>query len=727
MPNQELDRAVDVLRVALLADRAGPSDTELLDRFRQRGDESAFAALVRRHGATVLSACRRILSDPADVDDAFQATFLVLFRKIRTAHGPTIGTWLRAVAHRIAVRARSDSHRRALREKAAAGCREQVAAPCHDLSWRDTVAILHEELDQLPEVYRRVLLLCYLSGQSRDEAATNLGLSIGAVKGRLERGRKMLESRLARRGIGLSAGVIALVAGNSAPAAVPSWTLVFQTARTVGGTAKPAVLALTTGAYPMLTMAWKSIAGTLIAGSLVILATRGSGPDQPQSGQTAESLTRIDVPDGPKIDKPASNKLTENRAAAGKSLEDLADEAVPKRPQSDVGKLLNRLEKLEFLSEEWAQTMRALIQLGPNATPELIAELDTTNDQRMLSCLGFVARGIGDKRIVPALIRAFPKAYDRKMPSDMGPCGAKDPDLLAFMMKHDNRRGKGESGYAFGRPINEIRTALQDLTGARNGEDELVFVFSSQDSPPRQQFLQRSLFHKCAERWAKWWQLHWKEYVSDAYYPRVRLAPFTFEESNQAAGLPGGQKSKIYGRFSARLEPAHKPDGQSEFLQHTFQDLETGRISQLPDFLRSAEGEPERTEDILAWAATEGFDLMCTQYRVPGQSEPVYVLRGLGLAAWQIDGEQKRTLEADISTDKPLKVGRRTDSLLAPFDAATGRHMTDKPATFLFRTREGTYGAIVVGVDAATTSSPMRQFNYHLIAGKVVIAEAPGP
>jgi RNA polymerase sigma factor (sigma-70 family) len=726
VPDVELNRTVGALRVALLADRAGPSDTELLDRFRLHRDEAAFAALIRRHGATVLAACRQVLPDPADLDDAFQATFLLLFRKIRTAHGPTIGSWLHAVAHRIAVRARSDSRRRALREKAAAGRMEQVAAPGHDLSWRDTVAILHEELDQLPEVYRRVLLLCYLSGQSRDEAATNLGLSIGAVKGRLERGRKMLESRLTRRGIGLSAGLMALVAGNSAPAAIPSWTLVFQTARTVGGTAKPAVLALTTGAFPMLTVAWKAIAGTLIAGSLVILATRGSGPDQPQSGKLAESSTLVDVPDEPKIDKPAANKPTENRAAAGKSLEDLADEAVPKRPQSDVGKLLNRLEKLEFLSEEWAQTMRALIQLGPNATPELIAELDATNDPRMLSCLGYVTRGIGDKRIVPALIRAFPKAYDRTMSSDYGGCGAKDPDLLAFMLKHDNRHGKAESGYSFGRPINEIRTALQDLTGARNGEDELVFVVPSQDGPPRQEVLQRSLFHKCAERWAKWWQLHWKEYVSDAYYSRVRLAPFTIEESKPAAGSPGGQKSKIYGRVSARLEPAHKPDGQSEFLQHTFHDLETGRIGQLPDFLRSAEGEPERTDDILAWAATEGFDLMCTQYRVPGQSEPRYVLRGLGLAAWQIDGEQKRTLEADILKDKPLKVGRRTDSLLARFDAATGQHSTDKPATFLFRTREGTYGEIAVGVDSAT-SSPLRKFNYTLITGNVVIAEAGGP
>ena len=461
MPNKELDRAVDVLRVALLADRAGPSDAELLDRFRQHEDESAFAALVRRHGAKVLAACRQVLSDPADVDDAFQATFLVLFRKIHKAQGPTIGTWLHAVAHRIAVRARSDSHRRAEREKTAAARWGQMAAPGRDLSWRETVAILHEELDQLPEIYRRVLLLCYLNGQSRDEAATNLGLSVGAVKGRLERGRQVLEVRLIRRGIGLSAGLLAVVAGNSTQAAVPSWNLVCQTARTVGGTTKPAVLALTAGAYPVATMAWKFIAGVVLAGGIVVLATHGSGPDEVQSRKTPDKSTTEKIANGNKLDEPKSSKPTEKVAAPGRASEALADEAIPKRPQSDVGKLLNRLEKLKFLSEEWARTLRDLIQLGPSATPELIAELDTTNDPIMLSCLGFVARGIGDKRIVPALIRAFPKAHNPKVTSDYGGL-AKDPELLAFMLKHDNTRGKDESGgYSFGRPINELRTALQ--------------------------------------------------------------------------------------------------------------------------------------------------------------------------------------------------------------------------------------------------------------------------
>ena len=83
-------------------------EKQLLDRFIVRGDQSAFEAIVGRHGPMVLSICRRVLDDQHDVEDAFQATFLILVKKAGSIrHRDVLGNWLYGVARRVAVRART--------------------------------------------------------------------------------------------------------------------------------------------------------------------------------------------------------------------------------------------------------------------------------------------------------------------------------------------------------------------------------------------------------------------------------------------------------------------------------------------------------------------------------------------------------------------------------------------------------------------------------------------
>src|SRR2546423_1461190 len=95
---------------------AGLSDAQLLERFVRRHDEAAeaaFAALMERHGPMVLSVCRRILNDPHDAQDAFQATFLVLVRKAGMVRKRgSIADWLHGVALRVAAHAWASSARR---------------------------------------------------------------------------------------------------------------------------------------------------------------------------------------------------------------------------------------------------------------------------------------------------------------------------------------------------------------------------------------------------------------------------------------------------------------------------------------------------------------------------------------------------------------------------------------------------------------------------------------
>lgn len=313
-----LKRIAESLRDTTLTDRAKQSDSDLLDRFRRSRDEEAFACLVRRHGKAVLAACRQVLINPADIDDAFQATYLLMFRKIEAIKGATLGSWLYAVAHRIAVRIRSDARRRAEREGTAA-TRRQIESLPPDLSWLEAVAILHEELDRMPDVYRRVLLLCYLNGQSREEAAANLGWSSGAVKGRLERARKMLTNRLALRGITKSIGVLAVVTGNSAGMDCPPPRLVELTVRAIGGAASPTVAALARGAFPMLHVMKKiSIGVTMIA---VLAVLTGLGLAFSPTDFFGRPVSEPPMPVGSKGDQPSAEqsekKREENRPIQG--------------------------------------------------------------------------------------------------------------------------------------------------------------------------------------------------------------------------------------------------------------------------------------------------------------------------------------------------------------------------------------------------------------------------
>src|SRR5712691_9220611 len=100
-----LNRLVRKLHHAVEAQRWDTlTDAELLDRFRANADEHVFEAIVRRHGVRVLSACRKVLRESADVEDAFQATFLVLLREAsRIRRRQSLGGWLYGVAHRIAL------------------------------------------------------------------------------------------------------------------------------------------------------------------------------------------------------------------------------------------------------------------------------------------------------------------------------------------------------------------------------------------------------------------------------------------------------------------------------------------------------------------------------------------------------------------------------------------------------------------------------------------------
>ena len=262
---------------------SGLSEWQLLDRYASRRDEAAFEALVARHGPMVLGVCRRLLRDPADVDDAFQATFLVLVRKAGSlGERDVLARWLYGVAHRVALRARSDTARRRARELA--GDPIEPAMTSGDPERDELGAMLLDEVRRLPEKYRSPVVLCYLEGRTHEQAAAELRWPVGTVKGRLSRARDRLRGRLARRGATPSAVLLVQSLTGDASAAIPPGLLAAtaRSARAVAtrglaaGAVSPQVSSLAQGLLRSMTMTKLMTMGAAALLAAGLLGTGGA-------------------------------------------------------------------------------------------------------------------------------------------------------------------------------------------------------------------------------------------------------------------------------------------------------------------------------------------------------------------------------------------------------------------------------------------------------------------
>ncbi|MFO0910221.1 MAG: sigma-70 family RNA polymerase sigma factor [Isosphaeraceae bacterium] len=207
-----------------------PSDATLLKRFVTTREEAAFAAVVRRHAPLVREACLRILGSEHDAEEVAQATFLILALKAsQITWADCVGSWLRNVARRLSLHARSEGLRRLRRERAVstlvnssgrlngAEIPEELhpaADPRIEIARRELRHVIEQELNRLPEKYREPVVLCDMEGMTHQEAARQLGLPAGSMSRRLGRARSLLRQRLATRGLPLAVGVVlALVLG----------------------------------------------------------------------------------------------------------------------------------------------------------------------------------------------------------------------------------------------------------------------------------------------------------------------------------------------------------------------------------------------------------------------------------------------------------------------------------------------------------------------------------
>ncbi len=280
-----------------------PSDRALLDRFVHDRDEAAFEALVVRHGPMVRGVCHRLLAGSPDVDDAFQATFLVLWlRSRRIGDADRLAPWLFGVATRVALKARARAARQRVRVGVAIDDTAVAPTPNHDLL--DVMPLIDAEITRLPAKLQEVVVLCLVEGTTPADAARRLGCPVGTVQSRLARGRAALRARLRRRGVTPAVALTALDLVAPAPIspALVQATLTATLARTLA----PTLIALTRGVAPAMITKSTAIAALLLGG--IALAGPGLATTWLKSSARAQGLVSTSQPE-PQAAPPARSPL----------------------------------------------------------------------------------------------------------------------------------------------------------------------------------------------------------------------------------------------------------------------------------------------------------------------------------------------------------------------------------------------------------------------------------
>jgi RNA polymerase sigma-70 factor, ECF subfamily len=184
----------------------GRDEAELVTEL-QAGSDAAFDWLVTYYHAGVFNLVYGILADPADTADVTQEVFLRAFRGIRGfRRGSSLKTWLYRISVRQALNHRRwfwRHHRQQFSIDAevegrnpANELKDMEATPLEQYEAHETQAAVRRGLAQVPPLFRSAVILRDLEGLSYEEVAEVLEVSVGTVKSRILRGRRLLKAAL---------------------------------------------------------------------------------------------------------------------------------------------------------------------------------------------------------------------------------------------------------------------------------------------------------------------------------------------------------------------------------------------------------------------------------------------------------------------------------------------------------------------------------------------------
>jgi RNA polymerase sigma factor (sigma-70 family) len=376
----------------------------------------------------VLRVCRQVIGDRQDAEDAAQAVFLVLARKASSIRvDDTLASWLHGVARRVAAKARGRAAaRRQIEQRTAIAAamvrhldRNDDGGPSVD-EWE----AVHDEVGRLPEKYRTPVVLCYLQGQTYEQAARRIGCPVGTVRVRLSRARERLRGRLTRRGFGpervtavgwfmSDPGAILLLATASSTAGMllggAAWveaTVKAARAFSVGreamaGTVSASVLYFYEEVVRAMMMnwwrtaaVWLLAAGMTVAGAIGFAAGGPSGQDKGatsknQPGAATAPKNRAPEPPEDLDSSETLRKQTERRAEAARQRLD-AQIAYYEEERIPVGRWIDASRQL-MLAETAASTTKEQRVTAAKAHFDRMIEAAAREERRLKDRRGNVA------------------------------------------------------------------------------------------------------------------------------------------------------------------------------------------------------------------------------------------------------------------------------------------------------------------------------------------------
>ncbi|HEV3443197.1 MAG TPA: sigma-70 family RNA polymerase sigma factor [Gemmataceae bacterium] len=389
-----------------LRSMVGPSvdteypDAQLLERYVAGHDEAAFAALMYRYGRLVRAVCAHMLRCHEDVEDAVQATFLILARRAGSIRKrASLASWLHGVAFRTASNARQSAARRHNHEKN--GQSRVPEEPVAEAALHELQALLDEEVERLPEKLRAPFVLCCLEGLSRTEAAQALAWKEGTVSGRLAQARERIREGLSRNGVTLSAALCATVIdpmpSAGASGMVVREVLAYAAGEASGISARAVSLAETTLACltisPVKAIVAVVLTASVLGGGVGLLTARQEpkGDEQPVATNTSAVATPNSVKIDRLIQQLGSNRFAE-REQATRTLEKIGEpalEALRKAAQAAEDREIKQRsgELVRHLGKELFREVRQfaghalgvrVVAVSPDGRRALSSSFDTT-------------------------------------------------------------------------------------------------------------------------------------------------------------------------------------------------------------------------------------------------------------------------------------------------------------------------------------------------------------